>query len=273
MYRQELVEHYETLMKEAKLREQRAEWRTRRLQLSVARKQLWQAEREEIRQEMENLSFESDKLLPSPQLHPSDPSSDDQSRDHVTSSDIPVASDHLTIEPASSAVVEPLEQEQKLTLEQPLPLIQESHPQPVKSSSIDQDPVVTMANISMTEAAVISVSEPSIQHDTESGNISKPHVSDSVIQQVLNPTNENTVMEEFSKHLSPRKQPRRGVAPPTTIQDILYPSNSPGPAYHFTRGKPPPTTIQNLLYHYDQSGIMGYIKDGIVVLSYYLSIT
>ena len=259
------MEHYETLMKEATLREQRAEWRTRRLQLSNARKQLWQAEREEIRQEMEKLS--SDKLPSSPQTHSPDLSSGNQEEDHVIPSDILMASDHLTIEPASSDVVEEsLEQEQNMTFEEPhlltqepLLLIQEPHPQPAKPSNTTtlQDTVVTMENKTVTENIYeIHVSESSIQHSTESGDISKPHVSDSVVQQVLNPTNDdNTVMEEFSKHLSPRQQPRRGVAPPTTIQDILYPSNSPTPAYHSTRGKPPPTTIQNLLYDYDQSGM------------------
>ena len=258
MHRQELVEHYEALMKEAKLREERAEWRTRRLQLSNARKQLWQAEKEEIRQEMENLSFESDQLASSPQTHSPDLSPDDQKGDHVTPLDIPLASDHLTIEPAE----ESLEQEQNMTFEEPpCPRNQEPHPQSAKSlnTTTIPDTVVTMENKTVTQTANVSemhVSESAIQHSTESGNISKPHVSDAVVQQVLNPTNDNdTVMEEFSKHLSPRRQPRRGVALPTTIQDIMYPSNSPAPAYHSTRGKPPPTTIQNLLYHYDQSGM------------------
>ena len=251
MCRQELVEHYEALMKEAKLREQRAEWRTRRLQLSDARKQLWQAEREEIRQEMEKLSFDSDKSPSSPPPSRSpDLSSHDQRRDHVTTSVIPLASDHLTVEPASSDAEESLvEQEHIGTIEEPHPLIQEPHP----LDTTVQDALVAMetANISKIHA-----SGPSVQHDIESGNVPKPHVTDSVVQQVLNPVHDNdTVMEEFSKHLSPRQQPRRGVAPPTTIKDILYASNSPGPVYRSTRGKPPPTTIQNLLYHYDQSGM------------------
>ena len=256
------MEHYEALMKEATLREQRAEWRTRRLQLSDARKRLWQAEREEVREEMEKLS--SDELPTSPQAHSPDLSSGDQQGDHVIHSDIPMASDHLTIEPALSNVEELLEQEQNVTFEEPRPLVQEPHPlvqephpQPAKPLTV-QDTVVTMETTvtETTNFGEVHVSESSIQYGTESGNISKPHVSDSVVQQVLNPTiNNNMVMEEFSKHLSPRQQPRRGVAPPTTIQDILYPSNSPAPAYHSTRGKPPPTTIQNLLYHYDQSGV------------------
>ena len=260
--RQELVEHYETLMKEAKLREQRAEWRTRRLELNDARKQLWQAEGEEIRQEME-LSLESDKLSSSsPQPSSPDPLPDDQKRDHVIPPDIPMASDNITIEPTSSGVVESFEQgnipgeKPHPLIEEPHPLIQESHPQLVKSltSTTSQDTLVTIENTEPANISEIHVSEPSIQQET--GTISKPHVSDSVIQQVLNPTHDsNTVMEEFSKYLSPRQQPRRGVAPPTTIQDILYPSNTPRPAYHTTRGKPPPTTIQNLLYHYDQSGM------------------
>lgn len=253
MFRQELVEHYETLMKEARLREQRAEWRTKRLQLSDARKQLWRAEREEIRQEMEKSSFESDKSPSPPQPHSPDLSQDDQKRDHVISSDIPLASDNLTNEMPSSDAEESLEQEQNITSEEPHPVIQESHAQLTESSTAIQDTVVTMENTETANISKARVSESSIQHDTE---VPKPHVSDSVVHQVLNPTHDNiTVMEEFSKHLSPRQQPRRGVAPPTTIQDILYPSNSPGPAYHTTRGKPPPTTIQNLLYHYDQSGM------------------
>ena len=256
IYRQELVEHYETLMKEATLRERRAEWRTRRLQLSDARKQLWQAEREEAREEMEKLS--SDKLPTSPQAHSPDLSPGDQKGDHVTPSDIPMASDHLTVKPASSDVEEPLEQEQSVTFEEPHtlvqephPLIPEPHPQPAKPLTVEDTVVIMETTVTET------VSESSTQHRTEPGNISKPHVSDSVVQQVLNPTinNNSTIMEEFSKHLSPRQQPRRGVAPPTTIQDILYPSNSPAPAYHSTRGRPPPSTIQNLLYHYDQSGV------------------
>ena len=114
-----------------------------------------------------------------------------------------------------------------------------------------------MVTIEDTESAnIFKIHVHEMPAQQETGTISKPHISDSVVQQVLNPTHDsNTVVEEFSKHLSPRQQPRRGVAPLTTIQDILYPSNSPGPAYHTTRGKPPPTTIQNLLYHYDQSGM------------------
>ena len=260
--RQELVEHYETLMKEAKLREQRAEWRTRRLELNDARKQLWQAEGEEVRQEMEKLSFESDKLSPSsPQ--PSSPhlSPGDQKRDHVIPSDIPMASHKLTIEQTSSDVEESFGQENIASEEphplsqEPRPLIQEPRPQLEKSlDTTIHDALVTRENTETANISKIHVSELSTQQET--GAISKPHVSDSVVQQVLNPThNGNTVMEEFSKYLSPRQQPRRGMAPPTTIQNILYPSNSPGPAYHTTRGKPPPTTIQNLLYHYDQSGM------------------
>lgn len=249
-------------MKEATLREQRAEWRTRRLQLSDARKQLWQAEREEVREEMEKLS--SGELPTSPHTHSPDLSPGDQKGDHVIPSDIPIASDHLTTEVASSDVEEPLKQEQNVTfgephplVQEPHPLIQEPHPPPAKPLTM-QDTVVTKeTTVTETVNSELHLSESSTQHSTESGNISKPHVSDSVVQQVLNPTtiNNSTVMEEFSKHLSPRQQPRRGVAPPTTIQDILYPSNSPAPAYHSTRGRPPPTTIQNLLYHYDQSGV------------------
>lgn len=246
--RQELVEHYETLMKEAKLRELRAEWRTRRLELNDTRKQLWQTEREEIRQEMEKLSLESDKLPSSPDLSP-----DDQKRDHVISSDIPVSSDNLTIESASPVVEELFEQEKNIIVEEPHPLIQEPHVQLKESlNTARQDTLVTIEDTESANISKIHVHEMPVQQET--GTISKPHISDSVVQQVLNPTyDSNTVVEEFSKHLSPRQQPRRGVAPPTTIQDILYPSNSPGPAYHTTRGKPPPTTIQNLLYDYDQS--------------------
>ena len=239
------MEHYEALVKEAKLREQRAEWRTRRLQLSDARKRLWQAERLEMRQEMEKLSIESDKLSSPPPPSSSKLSSDDVISDHVISSeDVPPAPDHLTVESAPPDVEKSLTQEQTMTIEEPLPLIQEPRPQLAEEPlSTVQSPVVT--------------AESSIHHEAESENISKPHVSDSVVQQVLNPSNDNTVMEEFSKHLSPRQQPRRGVAPPTTIQDILYPSSNPGPTYHSTRGKPPPTTIQNLLHHtYDQSGVV-----------------
>jgi len=248
-------------VRQAELREQRAEWRTRRLQLSDARKQLWHAEREEIRQEMEKLPFKSDKLLPSPQPHSPELPPDDVIEDHVSSSDIPLAPDHLTIGSAPSDADESFAQEQNVTFEEPLPLIQEPH---LTESSPVQDAVIAVANKSVTKTADISkvnVSETLIQHDTEPGNISKPHVSDSVVQQVLNPTNDNTVMEEFSKHLSPQQKPRRGVAPPTTIKDILYPSNSPVPVYHSTRGKPPPTTIQNLLYHtHDQSSMVLILK-------------
>lgn len=254
------MEHYESLMKEAELREQRAEWRTRRLQLSDARRQLWHAEREEIRQEMEKLSFKSDQLPPSPQPHPPDLPLDDVIRDHVTSSDLSLSPDHLTGESAPSDAEESSTQERNVTFEEPLPLMQE--PQ-LTESNIVQDVVITVPNKNVTKTADISKVH-AIPHDAEHGSISKPHVSDSIIQQVLNPTNDNAIMEEFSKHLSPRQQPRRGVASLTTIKDILYPSNSPVPAYRSTRGKPPPTTIQNLLYHtYDQSSMAQILRVGI----------
>ena len=258
MHRQELVQHYEMLMKEAKLREQRAEWRTKRLQLDDARKQLWQAEREVIEQEMEKLLVEKDKL-PTPQLQSPEVSPDDQKGDHVIPSGMPPASDHLITEPAPSDVEESLEQE-NVASKEPLPLIQEPYPQPSKPlSTANQDTIISTEGKTITEASntpKVTVSGSSIQHGIESESISKPHVSDSVVQQVLHPTSDNTtLMEEFSKHLSPRQQPRLGVGPRTTIQDILYPSNSPAPAYHTTRGKPPPTTIQNLLYHFDHSGL------------------
>ena len=255
MHRQELVEHYDMLMKEAKLREQRAEWRTKRLQLNDARKQLWQTEREVIGQEMEKLLVEKGKLS---SLQPQSPevSAYDHKGDHVIPSDMP-PTDHLINEPASSDAGESLEQE-NVTSQAPLPLIEEPYPQPSKPlNTTSQDTIISMEII--TEASntpKVNVSGSSIQYDIESESISKPHVSDSVIQQVLHPTNDNTrVMEEFSKHLSPRQQPRRGVGPRTTIQDILYPSNNSAPAYHSTRGKPPPTTIQNLLYHFEHSGL------------------
>ncbi|XP_065912106.1 gamma-tubulin complex component 6-like isoform X2 [Dysidea avara] len=237
--KQELVEHYESLMKDATLREQRAEWRTQRLELNDARQQLWLAEREQLKQEMESFS-ESDKSPLLPQQHSS---SDDVIEDHVVTPDVTPITHPTTDSPLLSEEenqnVEELKQPSSM-FDEPHPLNEELLPQTV-------EPLNTPHNtITMSSDGYVHTQESHVSMETASS--SKPHVSDSVVHQVLNPTSD-VVVEEFSKHLSPRQQTRRGRAPVSTIQDIMYPSNSPAPLYHTTRGKPPPTTIQNLLYH------------------------
>ena len=220
-------------MKDAKLREQRAEWRTRRLGLNDARQQLWVAEKEQLKQEMESFS-ESDRLPP--QHSPSD----NIIQDHVITPDTTPtthpSTDHTTNEPASPILSE--KDKKVKQLEQPVAVPDEPHPQSVES----QQDTVTVLHDKNVHSQELHVS-------MEAANTSKPHVSDSVVHQVLHPTSSDVVTEEFSKHLSPRQQLRRGRAPASTIQDIMYPNNSPAPKYHSTRGKPPPTTIQNLLHH------------------------
>jgi len=247
--RQELVEHYESLMKDAKLREQRAEWRTRRLELSDARKQLLFTDREQLRQEMESFS-ENDKSPLLPQQHL--PSNEEHV---VVTHDAHPSTDHMISEPAHQLLVEEdkiveYSEQSSTVAEEPHPLDEEPHPQSV-------EPLINPQNIVKKSITVSNenkhASELNVSVETE--NISKPHVSDSVVHQVLNPTSD-IIAEEFSQQLSPRQQPRRGRVPVSTIKDIMYPSNSPTPVYHSTRGKPPPTTIQNLLHHhcYQQPG-------------------
>ena len=237
--RQELVEHYESLMKDAKLREQRAEWRTRRLELSDARQQLWLAEREQLRQEMDKSPLLLKQHSPShgvveehmvkidatPTVHPS--------IDHMITESPPHEEGKIVEQSEQSSAVpdepHPLEKPQ---LMEPLNSI-------VGSITVGNETKCTAElNVSM-----------------ETTNTYKSHISDSVVHQVLNPTSD-VIAEEFSQYLSPRQQLRHGRAPVSTIQDIMYPSKSPAPVYYSTRGKPPPTTIQNLLHHhyYHQSG-------------------
>ena len=241
-------------MKDATLREQRAEWRTQRLELNDARQQLWLAEREQLKQEMESFS-ESDKSPLLPQQHSS---SDDVIEDHVVTPDVTPITHPTTDSPLLSEEenqnVEELKQPSSM-FDEPHPLNEELLPQTV-------EPLNTPHNtITMSSDGYVHTQESHVSMETASS--SKPHVSDSVVHQVLNPTSD-VVVEEFSKHLSPRQQTRRGRAPVSTIQDIMYPSNSPAPLYHTTRGKPPPTTIQNLLYHrYQQPGNIQLLGEGL----------
>jgi len=253
------VEHYESLIKDAKLREQRAEWRTRRLELSDARQQLWLAEREQLRQEMELFS-ENDK---SPLLLKQHSPSHGVVEEHVVTTDatptVYPSIDHMITESPpqeEDKIVEQSEQSSSIPDEQH-PLEKEPNPQLV-------EPLNNIVGSITVNNKTKCTTEPNVSMET--ANTSKSHISDSVVHQVLNPTSD-VIAEEFSQHLSPR-QSRRGRAPVSTIQDIMYPSKSPAPVYYSTRGKPPPTTIQNLLHHYYQYSGKYTVTGGGVILQF-----
>lgn len=233
--RSEMLAHYGELTRGVELRQARAEWRVKRMNLQdkrieflLSEERRWidsSEEHDEGRSELA-LSLQDHQLV-LPSSHDYNTTSHDQEK---------LSHDHDTASPDLSSLTE-LEEEKG----------------DLGTSISDREPSPPSKNASLQTQQI----PPSDQHQISSVVVSQPSSAkelvhpDAVINKQEHPLlfTVGGANEAVNEQGYPRIFSTRGQAPRSTIEAILYGSEDPLPQEIVsTRGHAPPATIQHLLY-------------------------
>ena len=263
--RSEMLTHYGELTREVELRQTRAEWRVKRLNLQKKRIQFLQSEE---RRWKDNSETRVEGNLPSLHSHQLSPSSQDHnavSHDHDNASHDPSSleknSEDKTVSTDSAPGKESISPSEYTDLmNQQIPVIHSEIRSQTPPVAVSQSHTSSIKELIYPDAVANEQENPHLlttmdpnKPINEQGH---PHLLTTVDPN--KPINEQghphllTTMDPdkpINEQGYPRMFSTRGQAPRSTVEDIIYGSMEPHPQKIVsTRGHAPPSTIQHLLY-------------------------
>ena len=236
--RSEILAHYGELTRGVELRQARAEWRVKRMNLQEKRIEFLVSEERRWRDDSEERNEGTSELEPHVHNHQTiSPSSHDYS---TTSHDQEnLSHDHDTASPDLSSLTE-LEEEKA----------------DFAASKSEREPTPPLEHVNVPTQQMPGAIH-SGEHQILPAVVSQPSSAkeliypDAVVNEEGHPhsTTVRGTDEAVNEQGYPRMFSTRGQAPKSTIEAILYGSEEPLPQEVVsTRGHAPPSTIQHLLY-------------------------
>ena len=234
LVRSEMLARYGELTREVELRQARAEWRVKRLNLQEKRIRFLQSEERRWRDDSETNLEGNSELVHSHQLLP-------LSHDHDTVSH---DRDNTSCDLSSLEEVGEKAEDKKVLVDSALAPEKEPTPPSEYTNLLSQQ-------VPDIHSELRSQNPPVVVSQSHSSSVKELIYPDAVINEqeyphLLTTRDHDKVVNEQGY---PRMFSTRGQAPRSTVEEIIYGSVEPLPQEVVsTRGHAPPSTIQHLLY-------------------------